>query len=127
MQELNTTFYKCSRCGNIIGLISGDINRIMCCGKRMDLLEANTEDASLEKHMPVYEKTGNQIVVKIGEIAHPMEEDHYIQWIALVSERQTTRIRLLPEEPSEVKFDYIPNSVIYAYCNKHGLWKKEVV
>ena len=56
-----------------------------------------------------------------------MEEDHYIQWIALVSERQTTRIRLLPEEPSEVKFDYIPNSVIYAYCNKHGLWKKEVV
>ena len=77
--------------------------------------------------MPVYEKTGNQIVVKIGEIAHPMEEDHYIQWIALVSERQTTRIRLLPEEPSEVKFDYIPNSVIYVYCNKHGLWKKEVV
>ena len=114
MQESNTTFYKCSRCGNIIGLISGDINRIMCCGKRMDLLEANTEDASVEKHMPVYEKTGNQIVVKIGEIAHPMEEDHYIQWIALVSERQTTRIRLLPEEPSEVKFDYIPNSVIYA-------------
>ena len=61
MQESNTTFYKCSRCGNIIGLISGDINRIMCCGKKMDLLEANTEDASVEKHMPVYEKAGKSI------------------------------------------------------------------
>ena len=74
----------------------------------------------------IYEKDGNEIIVRVGEVEHPMVEEHYIMWIAQVSDNQTTRIRLEPNQKPEVRFKYIPNSTIYAYCNKHGLWKTEV-
>ena len=124
--ERNTVFYKCPICGNIIGLISGDINHIRCCGVEMELMVANSQDAATEKHVPVYEKEGDNLIVRVGEVEHPMEEDHYIMWIAQVSDNQTTRIRLHPNQKPEVRFKYIPESTIYAYCNKHGLWKTEV-
>ena len=126
MKEKNTVFYKCPICGNVIGLIDGDINHMMCCGRKMELLVANSEDAAVEKHVPVYERVEDEIVVKVGSIEHPMDKDHYIMWIAQVSDNQTTRVRLYPEQGIEVRFKYIPNSTIYAYCNKHGLWKTEV-
>lgn len=118
----NTRFYVCPICGNIIGLIDGDINHINCCGKPMQLLEANTVDASHEKHVPVYERVEDEIAVRIGEVEHPMEKDHFIMWIAQVTDNQTTRIRLYPEQETTVRFKYIPGATIYAYCNKHGLW-----
>lgn len=124
--ERNTVFYKCPICGNIIGLINGDIKHIRCCGVEMELMVANSQDAATEKHVPVYEKEGNEIIVRVGEIEHPMEEDHYIMWIAQVSDNETTRVRLKPGQKPEAKFKYIPNSTVYAYCNKHGLWKTEV-
>lgn len=126
MKEKNTVFYRCPICGNVIGLIDGDINRMLCCGKKMELMVANSIDASTEKHVPVYEKVEDEIVVNVGEVEHPMEKDHYIMWIAQVSDNQTTRIRLYPEQGIQVRFKYIPGSTLYAYCNKHGLWKKEV-
>ena len=126
MKERNTVFYKCGVCGNLIGLIDGDINHMKCCGKEMERLEANSVDAAFEKHVPVYERVEDEIVVKVGEVEHPMEKDHYIMWIAQVSDNQTTRIRLYPEQGTEVRFKYIPQSTLYAYCNKHGLWKAEV-
>ncbi len=122
----NVRFYKCSVCDNIIGFISGKPENIKCCGKAMELMLANTTDASTEKHVPVYEHVGDEIIVKVGEIEHPMEKEHYIMWIAQVADNQTTRIRLLPEQTTTVKFKYLPNAVLYAYCNKHGLWKTEV-
>ena len=92
----------------------------------MERLDANSVDAAQEKHVPVYEKVENEIVVNVGEISHPMEKEHYIMWVAQVSDNQTTRIRLYPEQNPEVRFKYIPDSTLYAYCNKHGLWKAEV-
>ena len=126
MKERNTVFYKCPICENLIGMIAGDINHMSCCGKEMVRLEANTVDAAQEKHVPVYERVEDEIVVRVGEVEHPMEKDHYIMWIAMVSDNQTTRIRLYPEQGTEVRFKYIPQSTLYAYCNKHGLWKTEV-
>ena len=126
MKERNTVFYKCPICGNVIGLIDGDINHMTCCGRPMERLEANSVDAAFEKHVPVYERVEDEIVVRVGEVEHPMEKEHYIMWIAQVSDNQTTRIRLYPEQAAEVRFKYIPESTLYAYCNKHGLWKKDV-
>ena len=122
----NGVFYKCNICGNVIGLIQGDAKHMQCCGKELEPLIANTADASFEKHLPVYEKVGDEIIVKVGEVEHPMDEDHYIVWIAQVSDNRTTRVRLNPNSPTETKFPYIPGSSLYAYCNKHGLWKTEV-
>ena len=118
----NTRFYYCPICGNVIGLIEGDANHMTCCGKPMQLLEANTVDASHEKHVPVYERVEDEIVVRVGEVEHPMEKDHFIMWIAQVTDNQTTRVRLYPEQATTVRFKYIPGATIYAYCNKHGLW-----
>ena len=122
----NVVFYKCQECDNLIGLISGDAKRMQCCGKNMVALEVNSPNGTIEKHMPVYEKRGNEITVKVGEVSHPMEEEHYIMWIAQVTENSTTRIKLEPNKKIDIKFPYIKGSSIYAYCNKHGLWKKEV-
>lgn len=122
----NTKFYTCPICGNVIGLIDGDIMHMTCCGKPMQLLEANTVDASQEKHVPVYEKSEDEIVVKVGSVEHPMEKDHYIMWIAQVSDNKTMRVSLYPEQDTTVRFKHIHGATLYAYCNKHGLWSAEV-
>lgn len=119
-------FYKCPTCGNVIKLVNGDIDHITCCGKPMEELTANTTDATTEKHLPVFEKVGNEIVVKVGEIDHPMDEDHYIMWIAQVSDDKIIRQNLAPSDAPEAKFPYAEGATIYAYCNKHGLWKSTV-
>ena len=122
----NVTFYYCATCGNIVGLIDGNIDHMNCCGKPLQKLVANSVDASVEKHVPTYEMVEDEIVVSVGEVKHPMEKDHYIMWLAQVTENVTTRVKLYPEQDIEVRFKYIPGSTIYAYCNKHGLWKKDV-
>lgn len=119
-------FYRCPICGNVIELIDGDSKRITCCGKNMELLVANMVDASVEKHVPVYKKEGEKIVVKVGDVIHPMEEKHYIMWIALVSDNKVTRVDLLPNEAPEAVFDYVEKAEVYAYCNLHGLWKTTI-
>ena len=69
-------YYRCPVCGNVIEVVNGDVSRVRCCGKELVELVANTVDAAVEKHVPVYEVEGNEIVVKVGEVAHPMEETH---------------------------------------------------
>lgn len=122
----NVRFYKCPICGNIIELIDGDIEHITCCGKTMEAIIANTTDASVEKHVPVYEKIEDEIVVKVGKVEHPMEKEHYIMWIAQVAENKIARVELYPEQATETRFQYIPGATLYAYCNKHGLWKTTI-
>ena len=65
-------------------------------------------------------------MVKVGAVEHPMEKEHYIMWIAQVTENKTTRVRLYPEQATETRFPYIKGATLYAYCNKHGLWKTEI-
>ena len=122
----NVRFYKCEVCGNIIGLIDGNMERVKCCGKEMVQMEANTTDAAVEKHVPTYKKVEDEIVVSVGEVEHPMEKEHYIMWIAQVTDNRTTRVRLYPEQSTETRFPYIPGSTLYAYCNKHGLWMSKI-
>ena len=122
----NVRFYICENCGNQIGLIHYNGNPIVCCGEEMKLMKANKTDATQEKHVPVFAKSEDEIVVKVGETEHPMEKDHYVMWVALVSDNKTSRVTLYPEQETTVRFKYLPNSTIYAYCNKHGLWKADV-
>ena len=119
-------FYRCPICGNVIELIDGDSKRITCCGKNMELLVANTVDAAVEKHVPVYKKDGEKLIVSVGEVIHPMEEKHYIMWLAMVYDNKVIRVNLLPNEAPEAVFNYVENAEIYAYCNLHGLWKATV-
>ena len=119
-------YYKCPVCGNVIEVISGDVKRVRCCNQEMELLVANTIDASLEKHVPVYEIDNNEIIVKVGDVIHPMEEKHYIMWISLVSDDKVIRVDLNPGDEPVVRFPYIEGAIIYEYCNLHRLWKNIV-
>ncbi len=122
----NVKFYRCPVCGNVIGLIDGDPNHLSCCGQPMEQMNPNSVDASAEKHVPVCKREGDKLMVCVRDVAHPMEEDHYIMWVAQVTDNQTTRIRLNPGDVPQVEFTYVGSAIVYAYCNKHGLWKSEV-
>lgn len=91
-----------------------------------DSIKVNSVDASLEKHVPFCEIKDNKVYVTIGEVIHPMEEDHYIEWIAMIKGNKIVKYLLKPNDEPKAIFDYEENSSIYAYCNKHGLWKKEI-
>lgn len=117
---------KCKNCGALVKVLK-DCNcagcGMICCEEQMEIQVPNSVDAAVEKHVPVYEKIEDEIFVKVN---HVMEKEHFIEWITLVSDNKEITVQLYPEQEAEVRFPYIPNSIIYAYCNKHGLWKKEV-
>ena len=115
---------RCKTCGAMVKVITDcEDCGIKCCGEDMEKLIPNSVDASAEKHVPQVEKVEDEIFVKV---AHPMEKEHYIEWIAQVTDNKEEFVYLYPEGPAEVRFKNIPNATIYAYCNKHGLWKKEM-
>jgi superoxide reductase len=114
--------FKCNKCGTV--LLSFDDSEVLeCCGNEMVEQVPNSVDASFEKHLPTYTIMDNKI---IAEVHHVMEDEHYIEWIACVSKNREHVKYLEPGDVAEVTFKYKPDSIIYAYCNKHGLWKNEV-
>jgi superoxide reductase len=99
---------------------------LVCCDEPMKLMEENTTDAALEKHVPVIERTEAGIKVKVGSVPHPMQEEHYIEWIELIADGRAYRQFLNPGEEPEAVFNIEAQSVTAReYCNLHGLWKSE--
>ncbi len=118
--------YKCQHCGNIIEVMFGGGANIVCCGENMQLQSENTVDAAKEKHVPVIEKGAGTITVKIGAVAHPMEEKHYIQWIELIADGKVYTQFLEPGQAPEATFCVTAEKVTAReYCNLHGQWKAE--
>lgn len=121
-------FLICQHCGNLIELITDAGVKLMCCGQPMTELIANTVEASSEKHIPDVVAKGDAVEVKVGSVEHPMLEKHYIEWIAVETTKGIQRKELKPEEKPEAVFSLYNEKAIavYAYCNIHGLWKKEL-
>jgi len=116
--------YKCNVCGNIVEMIHAGIGQLVCCGQPMELKNANTQEAATEKHIPVIKETESKIIVKVGSVAHPMEEAHYIEWIELIIDGKYCRKFLKPGDAPEAEFCVIGENIsARAYCNLHGLWK----
>ena len=116
--------YKCEVCGNIVEVLHGGKGELVCCGKPMTLQKENTVDASKEKHVPVMEKTSQGLKVKVGSVAHPMEEKHYIEWIEILVDDKVFRQFLNPGQAPEAIFIVDSGAVeARAYCNLHGNWK----
>jgi len=119
--------YKCALCGNMVEVIHEAGGELSCCGQAMTLLNENTVDASKEKHVPVIEKTATGFLVKVGAVAHPMEEKHFIEWIELIVDEKIYRRHLKPGDKPEAEFLLPVNSAYKVeareYCNLHGLWK----
>ncbi|MEM3369333.1 MAG: desulfoferrodoxin [Candidatus Micrarchaeia archaeon] len=125
MVELNQ-IYKCSVCGNIVEITHASMGTLVCCNKPMELLVEKTEDQGYEKHVPVIEKIRGGFKVKIGSIPHPMEPEHYIEFIELLADDRIYRKHLKPGDAPEAEFKINAKKITAReYCNIHGLWKKE--
>jgi superoxide reductase len=116
--------YKCSICGNIVEVLHGGAGELVCCGEPMELLDEKTADTGKEKHVPVVEKVDGGYKVKVGDVPHPMEEKHYIEWIELLADGKAYRQFLQPGVAPEALFHIEADSVsAREHCNVHGLWK----
>ena len=124
----NTKYYVCSVCGNIVEMVHNAGPKPFCCGKRMEELVPNSVEASGEKHVPVVKSDGDVVEVNVGSVDHPMEDVHWIEWVELVSDKGSFLKHLNPGEAPNVKFRLSGEKplAVYAYCNLHGLWKKEL-
>lgn len=123
---METKIFKCAICGKIVEVIKDSQSQLVCCGQPMKEVIPGTIDASAEKHVPVVQREGNKITVTVGTLTHPMEEVHYIEWIAIQTKEGTQRKFLKPgEEPKAVFVLSDTDEFVSATenCNLHGLWK----
>lgn len=116
--------FKCSICGNMVEVIHAAGGTLVCCGTDMSLLVEGETDAATEKHVPVVEKIDGGYKVKVGEVAHPMEDNHLIEWVELMADGKAFRQFLKPGEAPEAVFMIDANTVTAReHCNLHGMWK----
>jgi len=116
--------YKCIHCGNIVEVMHAGGGDLVCCGEPMKLMKEGTSDGAKEKHVPVIEKTATGYKVKVGSVAHPMEETHWIEWIELIADGRSYTKFLKPGDAPEAEFCIQATEVsAREYCNLHGHWK----
>lgn len=118
--------YKCSKCGNVIEIVEEGSGKPSCCGVEMKEMKANTAEASSEKHIPKCVLKDDMVTVYVGEVIHPMEDAHYICFVAAKYDDSLIKYYFKPGEEPIACFDYEEGMEIYAYCNLHGLWKCEL-
>ncbi len=123
---MDMKFLKCKKCGQMVAVVKKARCPVMCCGQEMEEIVAGTTDASREKHVPVWEVKDGIVTVCVGAAAHPMLEEHYIEWIALQTKQGNQRKALKPGDEPKACFALCPGDEVtaaYAYCNLHSLWK----
>ena len=124
--SMEQRFFICKHCGNIVAMVKSSSVPIMCCGEKMSEIVPGTMDASKEKHVPVYTIEGNTVNVAVGSVLHPMQPEHYIEWVSLQTRSGNQRKQLEPNDEPKVSFAITDGDevvAVYAYCNLHGLWK----
>jgi superoxide reductase len=124
MTSLNE-IYKCEICGNIIEMVHTGVGHPVCCGQPMTPQDEKKEDVGAEKHVPTIQITPKGIFIKVGSVPHPMDPDHFIEWIEIISGAgEVDRRYLSPGEAPEAIFQLDTTEITArAYCNIHGLWK----
>ena len=120
-------FLRCPICGNLVEVINDSNVPIMCCGKPMEELVANTTDGATEKHVPVVEINNELVTITVGETLHPMTEEHYIMWIHVFTNLKEYHFNLIPGMEPKVTFTKESNeqiTYVYVYCNLQKKKKK---
>ena len=120
--------FVCEHCGNIIEYVKDSGVPVMCCGQEMTEVIPGTSDGAQEKHVPVVTVDGNRVCVAVGEVEHPMTEAHFIEWIAIETQKGFQKIKLTHLDKPRAEFFMTEDDELvaaYEYCNLHGLWKAE--
>lgn len=117
---IDAKFYRNKETGAVVYGVVGSAE-----AADFELLRAGVTDGAAEKHVPFVTRKGNTVTVRIGEVAHPMLEEHYIEFIALVSESGAQFAQLKPGQEPVATFTLEEGveAEAYEYCNLHGLWK----
>ena len=126
---MDVKFFKCMHCGNVVVKVFDQGVPVVCCGENMVELHANDTDGAREKHVPQVTVDGATVTVKVGEVAHPMTEPHFITMIVLETSKGFQVKHLQPGEEPKADFAVVPGEepvAVYEYCNLHGLWKADV-
>ena len=119
--------YKCMKCGNVVEVLVEGEGELVCCGEPMKKLDEKNKEGAGEKHLPVVEAKDNGVLVKVGSVPHPMDPDHWIQFIEVIrKDGKVGRKDLNPGDKPEAFFDMNPGDIksVRELCNKHGLWTK---
>ena len=119
-------FYQCAHCGQIVAIVKKTGVPVICCGEPMKEIVPGTTDAAVEKHVPVVKEEDNKVLVTCGEVIHPMEEKHYIEFMILETNKDIKIQYLHPGDEPICSFSLKDDEKVvaaYAYCNLHGLWK----
>ena len=120
-------FYVCEHCGNIIEFVKESGVPVVCCGEKMKEIVPGSVDAAVEKHVPAVTVEGNKVKVVVGDVEHPMVEEHYIGWVAIETKEGVQKKTLKAGDRPAVEFALTEGDQLvaaYAWCNLHGLWKK---
>lgn len=121
-------FYRCKHCGQIVAVVKATGVPLICCGEAMEEIVPGTVDAAAEKHVPVFSVDNGVVRVTVGSVEHPMQPEHYIEWIALKTKYGNQRKALKPSDAPGAEFAILDGDeveAVYAYCNLHSLWKSE--
>jgi superoxide reductase len=118
--------YRCESCGNVIMVLTSGEGELSCCGNPMVLVEEKRDGQGKEKHLPVVNKEGDYIRVKVGEVRHPMGEEHQISWILLQKDEESIVKYLSYDDNPDAKFLSDGVNSVKAYCNLHGLWVQKI-
>ena len=119
-------YYRCKSCGSVATFIGGGCESISCCGERMEPIVPGSTDASQEKHVPVCTVENGKAEVAVGSVAHPMLEEHFIEWISLETRNGVQFKKLNPGDEPKATFLLAEGdevTAVLAYCNLHSLWK----
>lgn len=127
--ERKSNFFICNRCNNLVAMIQSSGERMSCCGEPMANMEPEYVEIGAEKHKPVVEQRGSEVRVNVGSVYHPMTEEHNIGWVYLVTNMGVHRKLLIHGQPPVAVFSLANETPVaaYAYCNKHGLWKTQIM
>ncbi len=127
--ERKSNFFVCQKCKNLVAMIQSSGELPSCCEVPMTNMEPEYIESGKEKHKPIVEQSGNRVTVNVGEIYHPMTEEHNIGWVYLVTNKGAHRRILIHGRPPIAEFELVDEMPVaaYAYCNKHGLWKTQIM
>ena len=120
------TWYKCEICGNVVAVVNAGAGELVCCGQPMNEMQVkSTGDEGYEKHVPIVTINGDKVHVKIGEIPHPMEDEHHLQVVQIIRSGAVVEgKRLYPGHETELTFllEDTKGIRVRTVCNVHGLW-----
>ncbi len=119
--------YRCNQCGNIVEVVHLGTGKLVCCNNQMELLKPQ-KDVGPEKHIPLIQEHETSYKISIGKIPHPMEDNHCIEWVELITPQKIYRKFFQPGDKPVAEFQIVdkPEKVkARQYCSIHGIWVSE--